>query len=149
MKFEESQKALVVASEGAGMCELASPSGQLCLKSWEQLGLDLPLSSDGKQEGRKWPRLQSTHCHSGAWTSSGSPSDLRAPGESFVFTSLRRKIYIQHFQEEKRCHETKQTMATPPRGWETTGRHHPVREAASCDLLSFSTACMTHEQHIF
>lgn len=41
---------------------------------------NLPWNPDGKREGRKWLRLQHSHCH-GAST---EPHDLKATGESLV-----------------------------------------------------------------
>lgn len=40
------------------------------------------------------------------------------PGEpSFVFPPLSRKIYIQHFEEKGRGHETKLPNPNLPKGW--------------------------------
>lgn len=65
-----------------------------------QLGLDLPANPRWEAGGKDVAQTSEDPLSSRGRTSSRSPGDLRARGESSVSTLLVRKIYVQRLQEE-------------------------------------------------
>jgi hypothetical protein len=63
-------KVLSSATECEGVCELACAQhcgeGDMTTFCLRLRGVGGVLGLHVKQEGRKWPRLQRTHCHPGA-----------------------------------------------------------------------------------
>lgn len=63
---------------------------------------------------------------------------------SLVFTSLRRKIYVQPFEEEGRRHETKLMHPHLPKDWKSPrgGRLLPVTHTAAHSQWTLSPAVL-------